>query len=168
MDTTIIGNDTTSTGRNGGAAILPGEGHHSSGPGPEVMDAATLNGDNVVNAAGDGLGKIEAIMLDVTSGRIAYAVLSFGGVFGIGNKLFAIPWSALTLDAVEKRFVLNASKVQLENAPGFDKDRWPSMADQSWAAAVHTYYHVKPYWDDEPQTGMDMRASATGVMPPKY
>lgn len=158
---------TTTIVRNGGAAILPEDGRHSAGPGPEVMDAATLQGDNVVNANGDSLGKIEAIMLDVTSGRIAYAVLSFGGVFGIGTKLFAIPWSALTLDAAAKRFVLNAGKEQLENAPGFDKDHWPSMADQGWAAAVHTYYHVKPYWDDQ-SPAHDMRASATGVMPPKY
>jgi sporulation protein YlmC with PRC-barrel domain len=168
MDTSIIGKDMTAVGQNGGAAIMPDEGHHSGGPGPEVMDAATLHGDSVVNAAGNDLGKIEAIMLDVTSGRIAYAVLSFGGIFGIGTKLFAIPWSALTLDAAQKRFVLNATKEQLGNAPGFDKDHWPSMADQSWAAAVHTYYQVKPYWDDEPQSGTDMRASATGVMPPKY
>src|SRR5450432_1502767 len=99
MDTSITSKDTTTVGQNGGAAILAGEGLHSGGPGPEVMDAATLKGDNVVNAAGDGLGKVEAIMLDVTTGRIAYAVLTFGGVFGIGTKLFAIPWSALTLDA---------------------------------------------------------------------
>ena len=168
MDTSITSNDTTAVGRNGGAAILPGEGHHSRGPGPEVMDAATLHGDSVVDAAGNGLGKIEAIMLDVTSGRIAYAVLSFGGIFGIGAKLFAIPWSALTLDAAEKRFVLSASRDQLENAPGFDKDHWPSMADQSWAASVHTYYHVKPYWDDAVPEGTDLRTSVTGVMPPKY
>jgi hypothetical protein len=58
---------------------------------------------------------------------------SFGGVFGIGSKLFAIPWSALTLDADEKRFILDAPKERLENAPGFDKDHWPSMADQDWA-----------------------------------
>jgi sporulation protein YlmC with PRC-barrel domain len=167
MNTSITTNDTSTVGRNGGAAILPAEGHHSAGPGPEVMDAATLNGDNVVNAAGDGLGKIEAIMLDVTSGRIAYAVLSFGGIFGMGTKLFAIPWSALTLEAADKRFMLDASKEQLENAPGFDKDHWPSMADQSWAAAVHNHYHVKPYWDDT-RSGPDLRATATGEMPVKY
>jgi sporulation protein YlmC with PRC-barrel domain len=168
MDTITTSNHASTTTGNVGAAILPDAGHHSAGPGPEVMDAATLHGDNVVNAGGDSLGKIEAIMLDVTSGRIAYAVLSFGGVFGIGTKLFAIPWSALTLDAANKRFVLHAAKDQLENAPGFDKDHWPAMADQSWAAAVHTYYHVKPYWDDAVSSGTDLRASPTGAMPPKY
>jgi hypothetical protein len=112
------------------------------------MDAASLTGNNVVNANGEDLGRIEAIMLDVTSGRIAYAVLSFGGFLGMGSKLFAIPWSALTLDAGQKRFVLDVSKERLESAPGFDKDHWPSMADRAWATDVHDYYDVTPYWDD--------------------
>ena len=92
------------------------------------------------------LGKIEAIMLDVTSGRIAYAVLSFGGFLGMGAKFFAIPWAALTLDAVEKRFILDASKEKLANAEGFDKDHWPTMADPAWASRLHSYYNVTPYW----------------------
>ena len=64
-------------------------GSEPGGPGPGVMDAATLTGDSVVNATGEHLGKIRAIMLDVPSGRVAYAVLSFGGFLGAGNKLFA-------------------------------------------------------------------------------
>src|ERR1700694_2752000 len=114
-------------------AIVRDAVHHSNGPGPDVMNAASLTGDDVVNAAGEDLGKIEAIMLDVTAGRIAYAVLSFGGFLGMGSKYFAIPWSAFTLDAGEKRFILGVSKDRLENAPGFDRDHWPSMADPTWA-----------------------------------
>jgi len=139
---------TTGTLTGGGATPIVG-GHRGDGPGPEVMDASTLSGDSVVNSGGDDLGKIEAIMLDVTGGRIAYAVLSFGGFLGMGSKLFAIPWSALTLDASEKRFILDVPKERLENAPGFDKDHWPSMADTTWATQVHSYYNVRPYWDDE-------------------
>ena|SRR5438552_7898653 len=131
----------------GGAAIMRDAADRPDGPGPDVMDAATLKGDNVVNAAGDDLGKIEAIMLDVGAGRIAYAVLSFGGFLGMGSKLFAIPWSALTLDTTNHRFILDASKEQLEAAPGFDKDHWPSMADRTWATDIHAYYDVPPYWD---------------------
>ena len=118
------------------------------GPGPDVMDAASLAGDDVVNAAGEGLGRIEAIMLDVSSGRIAYAVLSFGTFLGMGGKLFAIPWSALTLDAAEQRFILDGPRERLEAAPGFDKDHWPSMADETWANRIHKYYEIEPYWDD--------------------
>ena len=88
---------TGSTQTAAGAPIVGAERRRSDGPGPEVMDAATLIGDNVVNSSGEDLGKIEAIMLDVTSGRIAYAVLSFGGFLGMGTKLFAIPWPALEI-----------------------------------------------------------------------
>ncbi len=118
--------------RSSGAQIVD-DGHKpSNGPGPNVMDAATLAGDSVVNAAGEDLGKIEAIMLDVTSGRIAYVVLSFGGFLGMGKKLFALPWGALTLDAVEKLFILDASKERLENADGFDKDRPDTQFSPGW------------------------------------
>ena len=134
---------TTSSG--GGARVVGGQ-PNFSGPGPEVMAADTLQGDKVVNTAGENLGEIEDIMLDVPSGRIAYAVLSFGGVMGMGDKLFAIPWSALTLDADRKCFVLDIDKDRLKNAPGFDKDHWPSMADTSWAEQVHTFYNRAPYW----------------------
>ena len=93
------------------------------------MSASTLEGNNVFNRADEELGEVKEIMLDVPSGRIAYAVMSAGGFLGIGDKLFAIPWSALTLDTEEKRFILDVSKDRLKNAPGFDKDHWPSMAD---------------------------------------
>jgi sporulation protein YlmC with PRC-barrel domain len=116
------------------------------GPGPELMAAATLTGESVISPAGDELGKIEAIMLDVRAGRIAYAVLSFGGFLGVGEKLFAIPWSALTLDTRARNFMLDVSKEKLERAPGFDKDHWPSMADPRWATELHGYYDVVPYW----------------------
>ncbi len=151
---------TATQGETGGARIVGADRSRSDGPGPEVMDAATLIDDDVVNASGEDLGKIEAIMLDVQSGRVAYAVLSFGGFLGMGTKLFAIPWSALTLDADEKRFVLDVSKDRLEKAPGFDKDHWPSMADPRWATELHAYYGVTPYWEEEMGTMRDPRSSA--------
>lgn len=123
--------------------------HGSAGPGPNVMDAASLAGDDVVNAQGEDLGKIKAIVLDVSSGRIAYAVLSFGGLFGVGDKLFAIPWSALVLDAVHERFIFNVSKELLDSAPGFDENRWPSSADPAWAKEVDDSYEP-PYLGDDP------------------
>jgi sporulation protein YlmC with PRC-barrel domain len=143
-----------------GAQIIPSDHPNNRGPGPEVMDAATLIGDNVVNAAGESLGKIEAIMLDVASGRIAYAVLSFGGFLGMGSKLFAIPWGALTLDAREHSFILDVSKEKLENAEGFDKDHWPSMADANWAAELHSYYNITPYWEDDEEGLREHRSTS--------
>ena len=138
---------STQAPRNEGARIVGGEGD-TSGPGPEVMAADTLEGDKVLNRRGEDLGTIEDIMIDVQRGRVAYAVMSCGGFLGMGDKLFAIPWNALTLDANRHCFVLDADQQRFENAPGFDKDHWPSMADNSWASRVHDYYGVNPYWSD--------------------
>jgi hypothetical protein len=85
-------------------------------------------------------------MLDMHDDRVAYAVLSFGGFLGIGDKLFAVPWGALQLDAPNHRFVLNESKDRLKNAPGFDKDHWPDMADRSFGSKVYDYYATPKYW----------------------
>ena len=120
------------------------------GPGPEMMGAETLVGNDVYNHKGEDLGDIKEIMLDMRNGQVAYAVLSFGGFLGMGEKLFAVPWSALILDTKHKRFVLNVEKERLKSAPGFDKDQWPNMADQSWAREIHSYYGTKPY-PDEPR-----------------
>ncbi len=137
----------TTTRQTGATRIIGGD-RDSSGPGPDVMDAKTLIGDDVVNAANEKLGAVEAIMLDIGRGRVAYAVLAFGGFLGIGEKLFAVPWRALALDADRKCFVLDVPKERLERAPGFDKGRWPSMADQRWATEVHDYYGTRLYWID--------------------
>jgi sporulation protein YlmC with PRC-barrel domain len=113
-----------------------------------VLSASTLEGDSVRNSAGEDLGKIEDIMVDIPTGRVAYAVLSFGGFLGIGNKLFAVPWAALTLDEDAHEFILNVDKAVLESAPGFDKDSWPDMADPSWGEQIHSHYGFRPYWDE--------------------
>jgi hypothetical protein len=94
------------------------------------------------------LGKVDEIMIDIPSGKVAYAVLSFGGVLRMGNKLFAVPWSALSVDEDEKCFVLDVDKATLENAPGFDKNNWPDMADTTWGAEVYQHYGETPYWED--------------------
>jgi sporulation protein YlmC with PRC-barrel domain len=112
-----------------------------------VLSASTLKGDKVVNPQGESLGDIHEIMIDLDRGRVAYAVLSFGGFLGLGDELFAIPWEALTIDTAEKRIVLNIDKELLKRAPGFDKDHWPNMTDPAWGAELYSYYGYKPYWD---------------------
>ena len=122
------------------------DGRH--GPGPEVMGAATLVGNDVYNLDDEDVGEIKEIMLDMRNGKVGYAVLSFGGFLGMGEKLFAVPWDALKLDTENKRFTLNVSKDRLEQAPGFDWEHWPDMADKSWAREIHSYYGIRPYSDD--------------------
>lgn len=114
------------------------------GPGPTLMGAGTLLANEVYNQTSEDLGEIKEIMLDMRNGRVSYAVLSFGGFFGMGDKLFAVPWSALKLDTANKRFTLNVEKNRLEHAPGFDKEAWPDMADPSWVRSIHAYYGTSP------------------------
>ena len=109
-------------------------------PGPTLMSADTLVGNSVYNTKGEDLGDIKDVMLNVTYGKVSYAVLEFGGFLGMGEKLFAVPWDALKLDSENKRFTLNIDKERLENAPSFDKDHWPNMADETWAKEINAYY----------------------------
>ena len=118
--------------------------------GVKALSASTLIDNGVRNPAGEDLGDIEELMIDMNSGRIAYAVLSFDGFLGLGGKLFAIPWDALSLDTEEHKFVLNVDREQLENAPGFDKDNWPQTPGDddgdAWLVEVYDYYGYRPYW----------------------
>lgn len=113
---------------------------------PNSLSATTLIGDRVINGAGEELGKLEEIMIDLDSGRVAYLVLSFGGFLGIGDKLFAIPWEAIRVDTERKALILNVQRETLEHAPGFDKHNWPDNADRTWLAKVYDYYGYKSYW----------------------
>lgn len=113
---------------------------------PTVLSANSIIGDDVVNGRDEGLGKIEEIVIDLAKGRVAYAVLSFGGFLGMGEKLFAVPWDALALDAENERFVLDKPKELLEKAPGFDKNDWPDLADRTFAGRVYEHYDTPAYW----------------------
>jgi sporulation protein YlmC with PRC-barrel domain len=114
--------------------------HDGDGPGPQLMGADTLLGNDVYNNADEDLGDIKEFMIDMATGKVSYAVLSFGGILGMGDKLFAVPWAALKLDTVNKRFTLDVTKDAMKDAPGFDKDKWPTMADATWAKGLHTFY----------------------------
>lgn len=105
-----------------------------------LLSASTLNGNSVKNEQGEDLGQIEDMMIDVASGRIEYAVLSFGGFLGIGDKYFAVPYNQLSVDQSNKCMVLNVPKDRLNGAPGFDKDNWPNFADESFQTSISDYY----------------------------
>lgn len=115
---------------------------------PRVLSATTIIGDKVVNTAGEHLGNIKELMIDLDGGLIAYAVLSFGGFLGLGDKLFAIPWEALTVDTDNHTLILDVDKEVLKSAPGFDKDNWPDNAkyEAGWLLGVYEYYGYAPYW----------------------
>ena len=105
-----------------------------------TLSASSIIGTDVRNPEGEALGSIKDIMIDTGSGQIEYAVLQFGGVMFIGDKLFAVPWEQFKIDTTKEEFVLNVPKERLKNAPGFDKDNWPSFADQTYRGEVDSYY----------------------------
>jgi len=111
-----------------------------------MLSATTIQGTDIKSPGGESLGDIKDVMIDLSSGRVTYAVVSFGGLLGIGNKLFAVPLQALEQDAANNCFVLDTTKEKLENAQGFDKDHWPDFADRSWQTAVYKHYDTTPHW----------------------
>lgn len=115
-----------------------------------VLSTKTLMGDKVVNPQGEHLGDIKELMIDPQTGHVGYAVLSFGGFLGMGDKLFAIPFRALELRSEKKEFVLDVPKDKLKTAPGFDKNDWPKSADRQWGTEIHTFYGTTPYWENAP------------------
>src|SRR5713226_7662715 len=108
--------------------------------GQEPFSATRLIGDPVVNPRGENLSKIEDLVIDPTTGHVDYAVLSFGGFLGMGDKLFAVPLEAMKLSPEEKRFILDVDKERLKNAPGFDKDNWPDTSDRVFGTKVYSFY----------------------------
>jgi sporulation protein YlmC with PRC-barrel domain len=112
---------------------------------PLFLPASKIKGEKVTTANGEDLGKIEDIMIDQEKGMIAYAVISFGGFLGIGNKQFAIPWEALSEGQNEHAFTLKINKEILEKAEGFDKDKLPLTRDQ--LNNTYAHYGNKPYWE---------------------
>jgi PRC-barrel domain len=115
-------------------------------PPPLLLTASKARGSKVLNQQGETLGDIDDIVFDVRVGSIAYAAMASGGFLGLGERLFAVPWTALAYDSGRQCFILNAQKESFEHAPGFDKDRWPTDAGAEWHEQVHRHYGQSPYW----------------------
>ena len=112
----------------------------------DIVSGEKLIGLDVVNPIYEDLGKIEDFMVDPASGNIVYAVLSFGGFMGFGEKFFAIPWEAFYWDTQDdNRIIINIPKEKLEQAPGFDKDNPPSSARWKFVDEIYTYFGYAPY-----------------------
>ena len=111
------------------------------------VKASSMIGTDVVNRKGEDLGDIKEVVIDPRSGKVAYAVVSFGGFLGMGEKLFAIPFSAFEYNMEKNEYILEIPKERLEKAPGFDADNWPSMSDEKWNRDVYKFYERAPYWE---------------------
>lgn len=112
----------------------------------QVSRASKIIGTTVKSTAGEKLGDIKDLVLNPETGQVAYAVVSFGGVFGVGNKLFAVPWKALNWTRDKEYYVLGLDKAALKKAPGFDKKHWPDSASK-WdqqREELNQFYHITP------------------------
>ena len=111
-----------------------------------VVSASKIIGEAVVNRQDENLGKIHELVIDAREGRLAYAVLSFGGFMGMGNKLFAMPWKAFEFSATENKLILNVDKEKLKTAPGFEKgDKYPDFWDTLSGESIYNEYeYVHP------------------------
>lgn len=109
---------------------------------PDIVKGTNIIGKPVQNVQGRNLGKIEDFAIDEIDGSIRYAVLSFGGVLGLGEKYFAIPWEALSLSNDRKHFVLDLEEKVLAQAPGFNKDKWPDFADPDYHVTIYEFYNI--------------------------
>lgn len=114
---------------------------------PRVISAANIKGNKVRSHDGETVGKIEDVMIDTATGSVAYAVVSFGGLLNMGEKLVAIPWPALLLDSEKKEFEMNIHKDLLVKAPGFDKAHPPQSEDYVWMGELYDYYKLPSYWE---------------------
>lgn len=107
--------------------------------GPD-MRASKLIGMDVQNATGEDIGEVKDLIVDVTGERVHYAVLSYGGALGVGDKLFAYPISTFKRTGDTDKLVLDIDKERLKNAPGFDSNRWPDLADNRYRKEVDRYF----------------------------
>lgn len=113
-----------------------------------ITSASNIKGTKVKNLKKENIGEIQDMMIDLANGDVVYAVLSFGGFMGIGDKLFAVPVQALKYSKENNEITLDIDKDRLENAPGFDKNEWPMEASPGFLESVYEHYgYSMPYRD---------------------
>lgn len=111
-----------------------------------LIAADKVQGTNVYDKAGDNLGSIHDVMIDKRSGKVAYAIMSFGGFLGIGNEYHPLPWSVLKYDTNLGGYVVHLDKGKLERSPSYNIGSEPAWGDREYETQLHDYYGVGPYW----------------------
>jgi sporulation protein YlmC with PRC-barrel domain len=122
----------------------------TTNPSGHMIAAKQVQGTTVYNTGLEQLGSVEDVMIDKASGRIAYAVLSYGGFLGIGDRYYPLPWEKLNYNTEMGGYVVDIDRDVLEGAPSYTDTRTASWADESWSRGIYTYYGVQPFWDLAP------------------
>lgn len=132
---------------------------------PKVVSIIEVSKNSVTNQNGENLGKVEDIMVDIDCSRIAFAVISSGGLFSRETRLYAVPWDAFSVSLHDKRFILNVTKETMSNAPSFSKNNFPDLTSLTWLKEIYRYYGYEPYWEESPSMSVPPPASAQEVSP---
>jgi sporulation protein YlmC with PRC-barrel domain len=119
-------------------------------PSGRLIAAKKVQGTAVYNVALEKLGSVEDVMIDKSTGRIAYAVLSFGGFLGIGDRFFPLPWEKLSYNTEVGGYVVDIDRDVLEGAPSYTDEATASWHDEAWNRDVHAYYGSEPFWGAMP------------------
>jgi PRC-barrel domain len=106
----------------------------------DLIAADKVEGTAVYNAQGDKMGSIYGLMIDKYSGRVIYAVMSFGGFLGIGDRYHPLPWRVLTYDPAQGGYVVDLDRDLLQAAPSYGASEMPDWADPTWGRSLHAYY----------------------------
>jgi sporulation protein YlmC with PRC-barrel domain len=112
-------------------------------PNHQLISSEDVEGTNVYGVDGKKIGEIDHLMIDKISGRVTYAVISFGGFLGLGHSHYPVPWAALKYDPNLGGYITGITEEKLKDAPAFSDDAW---SDRSWEAQVHKHYNAPPYW----------------------
>jgi hypothetical protein len=112
-------------------------------PNHQLISSEDVEGTSVYSPAREQIGEIDHLMIDKVSGKVTYAVMSFGGFLGLGHNHYPVPWGALKYDTGVDGYVTNITEAQLRDAPAFSDDSWD---DRNWEKSVYTHYNVPPYW----------------------
>lgn len=112
----------------------------------QMSRASKIIGTKVKSPNGDKLGDIKELVVDPNNGQVVYAVVSYGGILGMGDKLFAVPWKVLHWASDKGYYSLDLDKDTLKKAPGFDKKHWPDSSNKwdQWREEIEQFYHVTP------------------------
>jgi hypothetical protein len=111
-----------------------------------LISAGKVQGTNVYNTNGDSLGEVYDVMIDKLSGKVAYAIMSFGGFLGVGERYHPLPWNTLKYDTRQGGYVVGLPRQQLEGAPTFARTETPAWGDRAYEKSIHDYYGAAPYW----------------------
>jgi hypothetical protein len=112
-----------------------------------LISSDKVEGTAVYNREGEKLGSINSVMIDKISGQVAYAVMSFGGLLGMGDRYHPLPWHVLTYDTGQGGYLIDLDPSMLEGAPAYGATEMPNWSDRRWGQQLHEYYGTRPYWE---------------------